>query len=271
MCAHLGKPGLPDGRTKMTSDSHGPSTDPETSCPPQGEPETRRLPRAAQLPSIAGLPYIKAPTTAPNAISFEPDGWISTPLLRQPSNPLSGRTKLLIVVGIAALPACYFMFENSDGAIDLGVRPQAIVNIPTVESLPSREALAPTAIDTNLNSRIDPDVQTAPTQSAAHLDVKSAESGIEERPSHTLSGRGSQSFATSGHDSTCFPSASAVRLGHPGGWPSWTLRAPGHEGVRCWYVATRTAAHDHRPEMRRREIAQSAEKVEVPVLFGLQY
>ena len=40
--------------------------------------------------------------------------------------------------------------------------------------------------------------------------------------------------------STCFPSASAVRQEQPGAWPSWTLRALGHEGTRCWYAATRT-------------------------------
>jgi hypothetical protein len=40
--------------------------------------------------------------------------------------------------------------------------------------------------------------------------------------------------------STCFPSASAVRQEHPEAWPSWTLRAPGHGGTRCWYAATRT-------------------------------
>jgi hypothetical protein len=160
----------------VTSYSSRPFTDCEGS--PQGEPETRRLPPAAQLP----LPYIKAPTTVPNAISIEPEGWISAPLLRRPSNPLPLRTKLLIAVGVAALPACYFMFENCDGR-----------------------------------------------------------SAIEASPSRTLPGRGSRSFATSGHDSNCFPSASAVRVEHPGGWPSWTLRAPGHECVRCWYVPTRTA------------------------------
>jgi hypothetical protein len=219
--------------------------------------------------SITVLPYIKAPTRVPNAISFEPDGWISTPLLRRPSNPLSRRTKLLIAVGVAALPACYFMFENSDGSIELAVAPQTTVDMP-VEFLPSREAQAPAATDTNVESQIEPDVQRARLQPTAPLDVKSAESGIEARSSHTLPGKGNRSLATSGVDSNCFPSASAVRLEHPGGWPSWTLRAPGHEGVRCWYVATRTAAHDHRSEMRGRETAQSAEKAE-PALFGLQY
>ena len=42
-----------------------------------------------------------------------------------------------------------------------------------------------------------------------------------------------------GHASSCVPSASALRLDQPGAWPSWTLRAPGHEGTRCWYAATR--------------------------------
>jgi hypothetical protein len=32
---------------------------------------------------ITSLPCIKAPRPVPNDISFEPDGWISTPLLRR--------------------------------------------------------------------------------------------------------------------------------------------------------------------------------------------
>jgi hypothetical protein len=216
---------------------------------------------------VTGLPYIKAPTAVPGAISFEADGWITTPLLRRPGNPIPCRTKLLIALGVAALPACYFMFGNSNGSIELAVAPQATVNMSPVEFLPSREAQAPATRDTNDESRVQPDVHTAATQSPAPSDAKSAESRIEATPS-TLPGSGSPSFATSGHDSTCFASASAARLDHPGGWPSWTLRAPGHEGVRCWYVATRTAAHDHRSDMRRRETAESPEKVK-PALFGL--
>ena len=48
--------------------------------------------------------------------------------------------------------------------------------------------------------------------------------------------------------STCFPSASAVRQDHPEAWPSWTLRAAGHEGTKCWYPATRATVGDHRGE-----------------------
>jgi hypothetical protein len=43
----------------------------------------------------------------------------------------------------------------------------------------------------------------------------------------------------SGHDASCFPSASAVLQNHPGGWPTWTLKAPGHEGTMCWYASAR--------------------------------
>jgi hypothetical protein len=45
--------------------------------------------------------------------------------------------------------------------------------------------------------------------------------------------------------STCFPSASAVRQEHPEAWPSWTLRATGHEGTKCWYPGN--ARHGPRP------------------------
>jgi hypothetical protein len=48
---------------------------------------------------------------------------------------------------------------------------------------------------------------------------------------------------------TCYPSAPAVRQDHPDAWPSWTLRAPGHEGTRCWYATTRPAVHERRTEL----------------------
>jgi hypothetical protein len=46
-------------------------------------------------------------------------------------------------------------------------------------------------------------------------------------------------------NSTCYAAASAVRQDHPEAWPSWTLRALGHEGTKCWYPTTRTLAHAH--------------------------
>jgi hypothetical protein len=69
----------------------------------------------------------------------------------------------------------------------------------------------------------------------------------EARPSQALPERGKQLAAASRPDSSCFPSASAVLQNHPGVWPSWTLRTPGHEGTVCWYAATRPKESDHRP------------------------
>jgi hypothetical protein len=76
----------------------------------------------------------------------------------------------------------------------------------------------------------------ASLQAAARLDIKPTEA----RPPQTLS-------AANEHDAPCFPSASAVAQNHPGGWPTWTFRAPGHEGTICWYAAARPRGSDHRP------------------------
>jgi hypothetical protein len=52
-------------------------------------------------------------------------------------------------------------------------------------------------------------------------------------------------LVTGSQVSSCFPSAFAVRQEHPQAWPSYTLRALGHEGTKCWYAGTRHAAQDH--------------------------
>jgi hypothetical protein len=64
-----------------------------------------------------------------------------------------------------------------------------------------------------------------------------------------------------GHAFDCFTSAEAVRQENPTAWPSWTLRAPGHEGSKCWYPSTRGAAHDHRNPMPRTEAIPRTEAV----------
>jgi hypothetical protein len=45
--------------------------------------------------------------------------------------------------------------------------------------------------------------------------------------------------------SECLSSAEAVRQEYPGAWPSWTLQAPNHKGVKCWYPATRENRAHH--------------------------
>jgi hypothetical protein len=76
-----------------------------------------------------------------------------------------------------------------------------------------------------------------------HLDLKPTEASAPQ----VLPERGKQSSAATARDPSCFPSASAVVQNHPGGWPSWTTRAPGHEGATCWYAAARPRGSDHRP------------------------
>ena len=109
------------------------------------------------------------------------------------------------------------------------------------------------AIDITVESRAN-EASLHPT---ARLDIEPTEA----RPPQTLSERGKQTPAASELDASCFPSASAVRQNHPGGWPSWTLRAPGHEGTTCWYASARPRHRDHRSEiMPMRETVGATKK-----------
>jgi hypothetical protein len=235
---------------KQTSGRSEVATSPEddklaklkTNCSSGDATETRRLPRAAQLPAVPGLPLVEAPATISSAVSFEADTWTSTPLLRRPSDPLSNRTKFLIATAVAVLPAGYFIFGNSDRPVDIAVAPQTQAIYHSVEPLPLREAEA-TSAETRgitIESKAEPDVQTASPEPPARLAKKPTDSAIEATSPQTLPDK--ELLAAGRDDSTCLPSASAVRQNHPGAWPSWTLRAPGHEGTRCWYPATRTKA-----------------------------
>jgi hypothetical protein len=227
----------------------------ETNRSPQDVPETSHLPRGALLSVItaAHSPSVKAPTTIRRSIPFEPGRRRSTRMLRRPSEPLSIRKKFLIAIAVAALPAGYFMLENSDRPVDIAVARRSTADIPPVGFLPLRKPQAPAAIPpveflplqdptAAAESRIEPEVQTAP--STVPLDIKPTENQIEARPPQTLPQKEGQSFTPSQDAFTCFPSASAVRQSYPGRWPSWTLRAPGYEGTRCWYAARRSTAHD---------------------------
>src|SRR5258706_1828391 len=193
----------------------------ETNRSPQGAPETLRLPRAGQLPAVTGLPLVKAPTTIRRSIPFEPDRRRSTRMLRRRRHPVSIRTKFLIVIAVAALPAGYFMFESSDRPDDVAVAPRSTADIPPVEFLPLREAQAPAAIPpleflplrqaqapavrTNAESRIEREVRTAPLQPTVPLDIKPIENGIEARPPQTLQQKEGQLFTPSQDASTCLP------------------------------------------------------------------
>jgi hypothetical protein len=96
----------------------------------------------------------------------------------------------------------------------------------------------------------------APLQPTVRLNIKPTGA----KPAQTLSEKGKPPSAAGGHDPSCFPSASAVLQNHPGGWPTWTLKAPGHEGTQCWHDAARprtserrSTASDHQMEMMPRD------------------
>jgi hypothetical protein len=88
----------------------------------------------------------------------------------------------------------------------------------------------------------------ASSQPTVPLNIKPTEA----KALQTLSEKGKQLSAANLHDASCFPSASAVLQTHPGGRPTWTLRAPGHEGTQCWYAAARPRVSDHRPTEGKR-------------------
>jgi hypothetical protein len=85
----------------------------------------------------------------------------------------------------------------------------------------------------------------------------------EAKPPQTSSERGKQLAAASGHDASCFSSASAVLQNHPGASPTWTMRAPGHEGTQCWRAAAPPNGSDHRPIAgdRRRETMPTEKEI----------
>jgi hypothetical protein len=109
-----------------------------------------------------------------------------------------------------------------------------------------------TSVDQNLAAEASRVAVAASLQPAARL--------TEDRPPQITAEEGRPRSAKSGHDG-CFASASAVLQNHPGGWPNWTLRAPGHVGTMCWYAAARPRGSDHRRERipKEKETVRTAE------------
>jgi hypothetical protein len=117
-------------------------------------------------------------------------------------------------------------------------------------------------------------VDQAPATKASKVTVASRGDGAslqpaagltEARPPQTLAEKGKPLSATSGHDGSCFASASAVQQNHPGASPTWTMRARGHEGTMCWYASARPRGSDHRSEgAARREIVGTEDRPSAP-------
>jgi len=95
-------------------------------------------------------------------------------------------------------------------------------------------------------------VDQAPAAKVNGMTVESRADGASSQPIVLLDikpteATQAQTLAEKGKPlASCFASASAVLQNQPGGWPTWTLKAPGHEGTMCWYAAARPRGSDHR-------------------------
>jgi hypothetical protein len=107
-------------------------------------------------------------------------------------------------------------------------------------------------------------VDEAPSAKASSITVESRGDAVSLQPTLPLNKKptdakppqtssGKELAAASGHDASCFPSASAVLQNNPGASPTWTLRAPGHEGTQCWRAAALPSASAHRRELMPKE------------------
>ena len=123
----------------------------------------------------------------------------------------------------------------------------AVTNAPATLQHPNDPALSPAT----------PEISDQPSQAGSRHRLEETK-GARQRgknnsppherlpPSMSLSvGDGARPAEPEITNSTCFASASEVKQHHPKAWPSWTLRALGHEGTKCWYPTNRTLAHDH--------------------------
>jgi hypothetical protein len=149
---------------------------------------------------------------------------------------------------------------RSDQQTDVAAgRPQPTIDTASIAFRAFAQAVPPSAEVKGITAEIrnEPEIQTTPSQPPARLDIKSINArSLKTTPAstsvHQVSiGNGADTVldpqtTSSVHTSTCLPSASAVRQDHPGAWPSWTLRALGHEGIKCWYAATRPTTRDDR-------------------------
>jgi hypothetical protein len=136
----------------------------------------------------------------------------------------------------AMLPELHTMRQSLDRIVGQELTRHTDQTTTSVDQVPSAQA-----DNIPVESRGD----AASLQPTVPLNIKPTEA----KSLQTLSEKAKQLSAANQHDASCFPSASAVLRNHPGGRPTWTLRAPGHEGTQCWYAAGRPRASDHRTEI----------------------
>ena len=186
------------------------------------------------------------------------------PALWRPGHPRSDLIKVLIASAISVSLAGYFFFEGSHQHSD--VQPQPTIDTPRVaflalpqgtpasvgptgipvESIAESEVQLQSALRSDIN-RAEREIEAMPTSNSAHqTSPEHTANAVLDAPNNNPIIEQRQSLARSVQASTCLPSASAVRQDHPGAWPSWTLRALGHEGSKCWHPANRVATRNNR-------------------------
>jgi hypothetical protein len=217
---------------------------------------TSGLPRATQLPPIPVLPPVKDQKAAPTRVSIKLKERMAAP--KPPDGGhvfLRGMVMVLLVAGaIAAAAAGYFVASGPPSLDSMDVptsttietqfttagseaeHEQKLIELPSPQMLSATEDR--TTGDTNA-------ITESTFVDQGHPEATPSIATVAQDAKPPI-GKDSELFAETSYDSTCLASASEVREKHPEAWPSWTLRAPGHQGTKCWYAATRATAHDHR-------------------------
>jgi hypothetical protein len=250
----------------------------------QDQHQVCRLPRAAQVLPIPGLPPADAPRAVPTRVPIDPYQQMPTPTLRRPGRTFLGGAPFPVAGAMMAAGAGFFVVAIWPPEMDFADAPTPVPSethlvIPppfpeaglppiqpkgrTAEGGSSEQVLTVSSKDKLTESGIEVtppqalpateyrtkgDTSAMPGSNSLHQASprSSADAASDGQDSKPLIEGERPLVAASVHVSSCFPSASAVRQDYPEAWPSWTLRAPGHEGAKCWYAATRTAVHDPR-------------------------
>jgi hypothetical protein len=239
-----------------------------------GLPRATQLPPVSNAPPIA-----PPMTVSPEVVSPEvPSTWTTVPspiLLRRPKTP-SVSKEFLIASAMSALVVGSLIYYSSHRGSEIALQsPSVPPSIPMSEDIPQPAGLS----SVNVEGRAEPEAQANLLQPGAPSRIKPVEieTDAKSSPPHkpmvnraTLDETSALSTPNSATQvspapppdavldtqnmnsqverkqrivgnqvSTCYPSASAVRQEHPQAWPSWTMRALGHEGARCWYPGTR--------------------------------
>jgi hypothetical protein len=201
-----------------------------------------------------------------------PNGKASPTTIEKHWHPLS-RFLIAFCCGVAAALA-WWSYGDAARQMIASLHPQALPRALTAPDAPDMIVPDPNQLDATLREphtmresldRVVPgqeltrdtdqtatSVDQAPSAQADSIPVESRGDAASLQPTvplkikpteakalPTLSEKAKQLSAANQHDGSCFPSASAVLQNHPGGRPTWTMRAPGHEGTQCWYAAAR--------------------------------